>query len=102
MTDADFTSVQETEDMSQLPEETLSPRQYRPGELVEGEVVRVHDEGIVLSVGLKTEGMVLAQDMRSLSQEERDNIQPGDTLQVTLMRGRGPRGHGSPIPGIGP
>ena len=90
MTDADFPALDETSDMSQLSEETLSPRQYRPGELVEGEVVRVDEEGIVVSVGLKTEGMVLAQDMRSLSQEERDNIQPGDTLQVALMRGRGP------------
>jgi small subunit ribosomal protein S1 len=90
MTDADFPALDETSDMSQLSEETLSPRQYRPGELVEGEVVRVDEEGIVVSVGLKTEGMVLAQDMHSLSQEERDNIQPGDTLQVALMRGRGP------------
>jgi small subunit ribosomal protein S1 len=90
MTDTDFNILEDNPDMSQLPEETLAPRQYRPGELVEGEVVRLDEEGIVLSVGLKTEGMVLAQDMRSLSQEEKDNILPGDKLTVTLMRGRGP------------
>ena len=44
--------------MSDLTEEDLSPRTYTPGEIVEGEVVRVDEEGIVVSVGLKMEGMV--------------------------------------------
>ena len=68
MVNPDFDSIPDSSNMADLPEEALSPRQYQPGEVVEGEVVRVDDEGIVVSVGLKMEGIVLAQDMRSLTQ----------------------------------
>ena len=92
MVNPDFDSIPDSSNMADLPEEALSPRQYQPGEVVEGEVVRVDDEGIVVSVGLKMEGIVLAQDMRSLTQEERDSLSPGDHLSVTMMGGRGTEG----------
>lgn len=95
MVNADFDAFPDTSYMWELPEEALSPRQYQPGEVVEGEVVRIDDEGIVVSVGLKMEGMVLAQDMRSLTQEERENLKPGDKLPVTMMGGRGTEGMAS-------
>ena len=50
--------------MSDLTEEDLSPRTYTPGEIVEGQVVRVDPEGIVVGVGLKMEGMVPLDEMR--------------------------------------
>jgi len=56
--------------MSELTEEDLSPRTYTPGEIVEGQVVRVDEEGIVVSVGLKMEGMVPLLEMRMLSLED--------------------------------
>ena len=40
--------------MAELSEQDLSPRRYQRGEIVEGEVVRVDDDGIVVSIGLKT------------------------------------------------
>ncbi len=76
--------------MADFSEQDLSPRRYQPGEIVEGEVVRVDDDGIVVSIGLKTEGMISPQDMRTLSQEERDQLQPGDSIMVTVRGGRGP------------
>ena len=41
--------------MSDLPVEEYTPLFYQPEELVEGEVVRIDEDGIVVSVGLKTE-----------------------------------------------
>ena len=84
MLDRDLDTVS---DMSELPEQALAPRAYTPGELVEGEIVRVDDEGIIMSVGLKMEGMVPAQEMRSLSLEEREQLNPGDTLSVIIVGG---------------
>ena len=69
----------------------LSPRRYQPGEVVTGEVVRVDEDGIVVGVGLKTEGIIPLHEMRLLGQEEQTRLQPGDPIDVTILGGRGPR-----------
>jgi len=76
--------------MSDLTEEDLSPRTYTPGEIVEGEVVRVDEEGIVVSVGLKMEGMVPLHEMRMLSLEDQMLLEPGQEIAVAIVGGRGP------------
>ena len=76
--------------MADLSEQDLSPRRYQRGEIVEGEVVRVDDDGIVVSIGLKTEGIVPPSEMRTLAQEEREGLRAGDSVMVTVKGGRGP------------
>ena len=76
--------------MADLSEQDLAPRRYQRGEIVEGEVVRVDDDGIVVSIGLKTEGIVPPQEMRSLDQDERQQIEVGNRVMVTVKGGRGP------------
>ncbi|MYC28489.1 MAG: S1 RNA-binding domain-containing protein [Chloroflexi bacterium] len=76
--------------MADLSEQDLAPRRYQRGEIVEGEVVRVDDDGIVVSIGLKTEGIVPPQEMRSLDQDEREQIKVGNRVMVTVKGGRGP------------
>lgn len=82
--------VEQYSQMSELPEEILGPRAYTPGEAMEGEVVRVDPDGIVVNVGLKMEGVVPSDEMRSISPEELDGIKPGDKLLVTIVGGEGP------------
>jgi small subunit ribosomal protein S1 len=84
MVNQDFDTVL---NMAELPEEAITPQTYRPGDMVEGEVVRVDDEGVVVSVGLKTEGFVPSQEMRSLTPEEKEELRPGEKLWLTLLRG---------------
>ncbi|PKB63451.1 MAG: hypothetical protein BZY80_07200 [SAR202 cluster bacterium Io17-Chloro-G2] len=76
--------------MSELPEDVLGPRTYQPGEAMEGEVVRVDQDGIIVSVGLKMEGVVPSEEMRSMSGEELGRIKQGDKLLVTIVGGQGP------------
>ena len=73
-------------DMSQLPEEAFTPQRFQRGDTVEGEVVRIDDEGMVVSVGLKTEGMVPASEMRTLTAEEREDLEAGKRMAFTVMR----------------
>ena len=73
--------------MSDLPEEEYTPLFYQPEELVEGEVVRIDEDGIVVSVGLKTEGIVTPPEMRLLDPSELDGLKPGDQLQVVFLGG---------------
>ena len=52
------------------PSRLFPPREYRRGDLVTGEIVRIDDEGMVISAGLKTEGIVPPQEMRTLPTNE--------------------------------
>ncbi|MCH7713177.1 MAG: S1 RNA-binding domain-containing protein [Chloroflexi bacterium] len=83
-------NIDQYSQMSELPEDVLGPRTYQPGEAMEGEVVRIDQEGIVVSVGLKMEGVVPAEEMRSISAEELSGIKQGDKLLVTIVGGQGP------------
>ena len=73
--------------MSDLPVEEYTPVFYEPEELVEGEVVRIDEDGIVVSVGLKTEGIVTPPEMRLLNLSELDALRPGDKLPVVFLGG---------------
>ena len=83
-------STEQYSRMSELPEEVLSPRTYQPGQAMEGEVVRVDQDGIIVNVGLKMEGLVPSEEMRSITSEEMGQIKPGDQLLVTIVGGQGP------------
>ncbi|SVD49217.1 uncharacterized protein METZ01_LOCUS402071, partial [marine metagenome] len=74
--------------MSDLTEEDISPRTYTPGEIVEGQVVRVDPDGIVVGVGLKMEGMVPLDEMRMLSLEDQMMLEPGQAIAVAIVGGR--------------
>jgi len=74
-------------DMSQLPEAAFTPQRHRPGDTVEGEIVGIDDDGLVVSVGLKTEGMVPITEMRALTPEERARLKLGDRMRFTVVQG---------------
>ena len=78
--------------MSELPVDVLGPKTYEPGEAVEGEIVRIDNDGIVISVGLKMEGMVPITEMRSISPDELADLSPGDSMLVAMVGGGGPGG----------
>ncbi len=78
--------------MSDIAEDELAPRTYRRGDIVEGEVVRRDDEGIVVSVGQKMEGMVPTQEMRLLDHGDREALAPGRSINVIILGDLGPDG----------
>ena len=88
--DGEFIDFENYESMAELSEQDFSPRRYQRGEVVAGEVVRVDDDGVVVSIGLKTEGMVPPSEMRTLTPEERENLQSGDSVVVVIRSMRGP------------
>jgi small subunit ribosomal protein S1 len=78
--------------MPRLLEQSPPRRPPRKGEVVEGEVIRADSAGILISLGLKTEGIVPPEEMRRLSREDLKKFKPGDTILVTFVGGEGPGG----------
>ena len=76
----------EPSDMATLLEQEGLWRQVRRGEVVEGVVMRVDPEGILVNLGGKSEGLVALREMQTLSPEARESLQVGDPLMTYVLR----------------
>lgn len=65
----------------------------RRGETVEGVVVRIDKDGILVDVGTKSEGIVSAHEVQSLDSELLDEIKVGDTILVFVVQTENQQGH---------
>jgi small subunit ribosomal protein S1 len=61
----------------------------RPGQVVEGTIVSVRPDAILVDVGAKTEGIVGQRELDRMSPEERESLQPGDKILVYVVRSGG-------------
>ncbi len=82
------------EGMGRLLEEEKSHAHpsLRWGEVLEGIVVRVDREGILLDIGAKTEGFVASEEMHSMTPQELALLKKGGTLLVYSLGRESPEG----------
>ena len=71
--------------MKELLEESLPLRELRRGEVVEGQVMRIDQDGILVSVGHKSEGVVPQREMRTVTPETAARYQIGETIKVYVL-----------------
>ena len=77
----------EVQDMGQLLDSMEPIKPLRRGEVVDGEVMGFSDDGgILVNIGHKSEGVVQQREMRSLSQEELQNLGIGDQIITYVLR----------------
>lgn len=69
--------------MSDWLSHTEGWRTLRRGEIVEGLVMRVDSDGLLVSVGGKSEGFVPLREMRTLADK---SVKVGDTILATVLR----------------
>jgi small subunit ribosomal protein S1 len=73
-----------------------SEQQYRTlkhGDVVEGTVMRVGRDEIMVDIGAKTEGIIPSHELQSMTEEEREATQVGDTLLVSVVQPENAEGH---------
>lgn len=61
-------------------------RNLQYGDTVDGVVMRVDRDEILVDIGAKAEGVVTAREMQTVSAEDRATIKPGDTLLVFVVQ----------------
>ncbi|MEE8495005.1 MAG: 30S ribosomal protein S1 [Xanthomonadales bacterium] len=71
-----------TESFAELFEESLAAHSLRPGTIVTGIVMEIHDDSVVINAGLKSEGFVPISQFRNLQGEL--EVKVGDEVQVAL------------------
>ncbi|MEE9285941.1 MAG: S1 RNA-binding domain-containing protein, partial [Dehalococcoidia bacterium] len=73
--------------MAQLLDEAEKSRPtLERGQVVDGVIMKVDRDGILVHIGAKTEGVVPAREMRSLPPEAVDEMNVGDKLLVAVVR----------------
>jgi small subunit ribosomal protein S1 len=55
------------------------------GELREGMVMQIEDNGVLVSIGTKREGVIPAQDLRQMGDEFLGTLKVGETIQVYVQ-----------------
>ena len=78
----------EIEDMAALLESAgvTEPRQLRRGEVVEGTVMAVERDGMLVDIGFKSEGVVPTQEMHSMGADPLSKIHPGEQVLVFVVQ----------------
>ncbi len=78
--------LEEAQGMAELLEgETQGLRSLRRGDIIDGVVMRVDRDNILVDIGGKTEGVVPAHEMRSLTPEEFKELHIGSDLLVYVL-----------------
>ena len=74
------------EEFEKLLEETLQVR-YQQGDIVEGEVVRVERDGVLVDVGAKSEGFVPYKEISNMPMDNIDDIvTKGEKYEFYILR----------------
>jgi small subunit ribosomal protein S1 len=71
--------------MEELLEGSTPLLELRRGDVVEGQVMRVDSDGILVSVGHKSEGVVPQREMRTVTPKTAALYQVGETIQVLVL-----------------
>jgi small subunit ribosomal protein S1 len=71
-----------SESFAELFEESIASQQIKPGSILNGKVVSVNDDVVIVNAGLKSEAVIPAEQFQNESGEV--EIQVGDTVEVAL------------------
>ncbi len=84
--DSEHGGSSEMQDMGQLLDSMEPMKPLRRGDVVEGVVMRIDGDGILVNIGHKSEGIVQQREMRTLSHEDAQSISVGDEIITYVLR----------------
>lgn len=58
----------------------------RPGDLIRGEILYLDEEAILLDIGAKQDAFVTGKELRTLEQDQVDELNVGDEIPVYVLR----------------
>jgi small subunit ribosomal protein S1 len=86
----DDPSDEELEDRALMEQFLINPahdyRNLQYGDTVDGTIMRIDRDEILVDIGSKAEGVIPAREMQSLSAEDRAALQPGNERRVYVVQ----------------
>jgi len=85
-----LTQEQEAEDRELMEQFLINPahdyRNLQYGDTVDGTIMRVDKDELLVDIGSKAEGVVPAREMQSFTAEDREALKPGGSLLVFVVQ----------------
>ncbi len=76
-----------------LAEQDTDIRSFKHGDVVEGKVVRIDKDEILVDIGAKSEGVVSNRELFGRNTESQPALEIGDTVLVYVLQPESPEGH---------
>jgi len=76
-----------------LAEQSADIRSFKHGDVVEGSVVRIDKDEILVDIGAKSEGVVTNRELYGRHGEAQPELNVGDTVLVYVLQPESPEGH---------
>jgi len=76
-----------------LAEQTEDIKSFKHGDVVEGSVVRIDKDEILVDIGAKSEGVVSNRELYGRHAESQPQLNIGDTVLVYVLQPESPEGH---------
>jgi small subunit ribosomal protein S1 len=76
-----------------LAEQSADIRSFKHGDVVEGNVVRIDKDEILVDIGAKSEGVVTNRELYGRHGESQPALNVGDTVLVYVLQPESPEGH---------
>jgi small subunit ribosomal protein S1 len=76
-----------------LAEQTEDIKSFKHGDVVEGNVVRIDKDEILVDIGAKSEGVVSNRELYGRHAETQPQLNIGDTVLVYVLQPESPEGH---------
>ncbi|MDP6822225.1 MAG: S1 RNA-binding domain-containing protein [Dehalococcoidia bacterium] len=76
--------------MADLLDEYMPSRSLRRGDIIDGRVMRHDNDGLLVNIGHKSEGVVLSKEMRTLTEEDVSDLTVGEEVIAYVLN---PEGH---------
>ncbi|MBC8160952.1 MAG: 30S ribosomal protein S1 [Roseiflexaceae bacterium] len=87
---ADAQNAQDIEDRALMEQFLADPahdyRNLQYGDTVDGVIMRVDKDEVLVNIGAKAEGVVPTREMQSMTLEDRSELKPGDILLVCVVQ----------------
>jgi small subunit ribosomal protein S1 len=87
------TDSSETDMAKLLEESTHSPRSLKRGDVVEGVIVRIDPEEILVDIGLKSEGVLSTKELPATGYGSFEELKVGNEVLVYVIQPETPEGH---------
>jgi small subunit ribosomal protein S1 len=76
-----------------LAESTHSPRSLKRGDVVEGVIVRIDQDEILVDIGLKSEGVLATKELPATGYGSFEELKVGNEVLVYVIQPETPEGH---------
>ncbi|MCO6452167.1 MAG: S1 RNA-binding domain-containing protein [Caldilineales bacterium] len=76
-----------------LNEDTFNFKELEVGEMIEGVIVGINDNEILVDIGSKSEGVIPARDLDRVDEEIREDLQLGKSIFIQVVRPEDREGH---------